>query len=162
MSLMQGSHGDAARGEDHVGRQRDQLGPRTCECARDRFRPSGCRSVRCGARPSSTPAGLPGMPRGVPALPDRPPQRVSSTPMRLIRSLCCACAPIGHAAAPPSSVMNCAGSSFDHLVGAGEQRRRARRARAPWRSSRLMTRSNLVGCSTGRSAGFAPRRILST
>src|SRR5262245_33018814 len=27
---------------------------------------------------------------------------------------------------------------------------------------RLMTRSNFVGCSTGRSAGFAPRRILST
>src|SRR5262245_54814997 len=27
---------------------------------------------------------------------------------------------------------------------------------------RLMMRSNLVGCSTGRSAGFAPRRILST
>src|SRR5262249_53400827 len=27
---------------------------------------------------------------------------------------------------------------------------------------RLMMRSNLVGCSTGMSAGFAPRRILST
>src|SRR5262249_10844926 len=27
---------------------------------------------------------------------------------------------------------------------------------------RFMTRSNLVGCSTGRSPGFAPRRILST
>src|SRR5436305_2901495 len=27
---------------------------------------------------------------------------------------------------------------------------------------RLMTNSNLVGCSTGRSAGFAPFRILST
>ncbi len=27
---------------------------------------------------------------------------------------------------------------------------------------RLMTRSNLVGCWTGRSPGFAPRRILST
>jgi hypothetical protein len=27
---------------------------------------------------------------------------------------------------------------------------------------RLMTRSNLVGCSTGISSGFAPRRILST
>src|SRR5262249_11523037 len=27
---------------------------------------------------------------------------------------------------------------------------------------RLMTRSNLVGCATGRSEGFAPRRILST
>src|SRR5215470_1156540 len=25
---------------------------------------------------------------------------------------------------------------------------------------RLMTRSNLVGCSTGMSAGFAPRKIL--
>src|SRR5204863_8103303 len=27
---------------------------------------------------------------------------------------------------------------------------------------RLMTRSNRVGCSTGMSAGFAPRKILST
>jgi len=27
---------------------------------------------------------------------------------------------------------------------------------------RLMTNSNLVGCSTGRSAGFVPLRILST
>src|SRR5262249_2388722 len=27
---------------------------------------------------------------------------------------------------------------------------------------RFMMRSNLVGCSTGRSAGFAPRKILST
>src|SRR5262249_6242523 len=27
---------------------------------------------------------------------------------------------------------------------------------------RLMTKSNLVGCSTGISAGFVPRRILST
>src|SRR5262249_3967268 len=27
---------------------------------------------------------------------------------------------------------------------------------------KLITRSNLVGCSTGMSAGFAPRRILST
>jgi len=27
---------------------------------------------------------------------------------------------------------------------------------------KLITSSNLVGCSTGRSAGFAPRRILST
>ena len=33
------------------------------------------------------------------------------------------------------------------------------RCRAPWRSCRLMTSSNLVGCSTGRSAGFAPLRI---
>src|SRR5262249_45827129 len=31
-----------------------------------------------------------------------------------------------------------------------------------WAVIRLMTRSNLAGCSTGMSAGFAPRRILST
>ena len=37
---------------------------------------------------------------------------------------CCARAAIGHAAAaPPSSVMNSRRCSFDHLVGAGEQRR---------------------------------------
>ena len=38
---------------------------------------------------------------------------------------CCARAASGHAAAaPPSSVMNSRRCSFDHLVGAGEQRRR--------------------------------------
>src|SRR6516162_9872574 len=31
-----------------------------------------------------------------------------------------------------------------------------------WAVVRLRTRSNLVGCSTGMSAGFAPRMILST
>src|SRR5215467_9735939 len=86
---------------------------------------------------------------------------------------------------------------FNHLVGAGEQRRR-HRARIdgegmPWRRPPklllknhsiisvtrtkndsgmvkpsafavvlLKTRSNLIGCSTGMSAGFEPRRILST
>ena len=38
---------------------------------------------------------------------------------------CCARAASGHAAAaPPSSVMNSRRCSFDHLVGAGEQRKR--------------------------------------
>lgn len=32
----------------------------------------------------------------------------------------------------------------------------------PLAVARLITRSNLVGCSNGMSAGFAPRRILST
>ena len=31
-----------------------------------------------------------------------------------------------------------------------------------WAVLRLMTSSNVVGYSTGRSAGFAPLRILST
>ena len=30
----------------------------------------------------------------------------------------------------------------------------------PWPSCRLITSSNVVGCSTGRSAGLAPLRIL--
>src|SRR5215510_10811810 len=33
---------------------------------------------------------------------------------------------------------------------------------SPLAAVRLMTRSNLVGCSTGSSPGLAPRRILST
>jgi hypothetical protein len=49
---------------------------------------------------------------------------------------------------------------LDRLVGAGEQHRRH------FQANRLRhdqaTRSNLVGCPTGRSAGFAPRKILST
>ena len=37
---------------------------------------------------------------------------------------CCALATSGHAAAPPSSAMNSRRCSFDHLVGAREERRR--------------------------------------
>ena len=45
--------------------------------------------------------------------------------MRRIRSACCARAASGHAAAaPPSKRDELAPSSFDHLVGAGEQCRR--------------------------------------
>ena len=51
-------------------------------------------------------------------------------------------------------------SLFDHLVGAGEQRRRNCRGRAPWRSCRLMTNSNLADCSTGKS--FSPLRTRPT
>src|SRR5262245_2442751 len=48
---------------------------------------------------------------------------------------------------------------FDHLVGAGKSVGGTSRPSA-FATIRL-TRSNLVGCSTGRSAGFAPRKILS-
>jgi hypothetical protein len=47
----------------------------------------------------------------------------------------------------------------DHLVSAGEQRQRHFR-RALWQSC-IGTRWKAVGCSTGSSAGLAPRRILS-
>src|SRR5262249_52797439 len=62
-------------------------------------------------------------------------------------------------ALPPEAVVRAA----CRLVasGAGEQRRRNFEAER-FAVVRFTTRSNLVGCSTGRSAGFAPRKILSS
>ena len=57
--------------------------------------------------------------------------------------------------------MNSRPLSLDHLVGAGGSDGGISRPRA-FAVVRLTTRSNLVGCSTGRSAGFVPRKILST
>jgi hypothetical protein len=50
---------------------------------------------------------------------------------------------------------------FDDLVGPREHRLRDRQAQRLGRLH-LMTNSNFVGCSTRRSAGFAPLRILCT
>jgi hypothetical protein len=51
--------------------------------------------------------------------------------------------------------------SFDHLVGAGEQRLRDGHAER-FGGFRFTTRSNLVGCSTGMLDGFVRCKILST
>jgi hypothetical protein len=48
---------------------------------------------------------------------------------------------------------------FDHFVGNREQRRW--NAQSEHAILRLTTSSNLVGCSTGRSAGLAPLNVLS-
>jgi hypothetical protein len=50
---------------------------------------------------------------------------------------------------------------LDDLIGPLEQRLRDREPKS-LAVLRLMTSSNLVGCSTGRSPGLAPLRILST
>jgi hypothetical protein len=47
---------------------------------------------------------------------------------------------------------------FDHLIDPQQQRRRMVRPSA-LAVFRLMTSSNFVGCSMGRSAGLAPLRI---
>jgi hypothetical protein len=58
--------------------------------------------------------------------------------------------------------------SLDDLIRSREHRRRDREADggivrpSALAVFRLMTSSNLVGCSTGKSAGFAPFKILST
>ena len=49
---------------------------------------------------------------------------------------------------------------FDHLVGAGQQRGATSRP-SNLAVCRLMTNSNLVACTTGRSAGFSPLRMRS-
>ena len=47
---------------------------------------------------------------------------------------CCARAASGHARRAAEQRDELRAASFDHLVGAGEQRRRHCRGRAPWRS----------------------------
>src|SRR5262245_25002517 len=59
----------------------------------------------------------------------------------------------------PNSCTAAVARPFDHLVSAGKSVGGTSRPSA-FATIRL-TRSNLVGCSTGRSAGFAPRKILS-
>ena len=72
----------------------------------NRPRPSESRSARCDRR-SSPIAAAPARNRDT-SLPFRIVigGKYMSTPMRRIRSPCCARATIGHAAAPPRSVMN--------------------------------------------------------
>ena len=120
-------------------------------------RPSGIRSPRSRPRHSRSPSG-PGEIRA-----DGRPTRQAiwglRNPITGIAG-CCARAASGHAAAPPSSVMN-----SRRLTRS--PRRRGRAGSGNSRPSalavlRLIMSSNPVACWTGRSPGFAPFRIRST
>jgi hypothetical protein len=60
---------------------------------------------------------------------------------------------------PSSSAAHC--ELFDHLLGTGQERQWEVRP-SDLAVFRLISSSNLVGCSSGRSPGFAPLRILAT
>ena len=47
-------------------------------------------------------------------------------------------------------------SLLDHLVGAGEQCRRDVEAKSAPAVGRFIENTNLVDCTTGKSAGFSP------
>jgi hypothetical protein len=80
--------------------------------------------------------------------------------LRDVRTLstCCARAARGHAAAPPSSVMN---SCRFHSITSSARASSVGGTSTPSALAvgRLMTSSNLVGWTTGRSAGFSPLRM---
>src|SRR5262249_38054283 len=81
-----------------------------------------------------------------------------STPMRRTRSLCCARATSGHAAAaPPSSVMK--SRRFIRSPSAVASSVGGTSMPSALAVLRLMTNSNLVACCTGMSIGFAPLRM---
>ena len=78
---------------------------RICERGRDRPRPSDSRCARCRRRSSRVPAAPARKPRRRRSLGSSA-AKLMSTPMRRMRSRCCARAASGHAtAAPPISVM---------------------------------------------------------
>jgi hypothetical protein len=89
------------------GRRPARAPPNTFDRARYRPSPSEDRSARCGPPTSLLPADPAGKPRRGPGDSGSSAVRFMSTPMRRMRSPCCARTAIGHAtAAPPRSVMN--------------------------------------------------------
>ena len=74
---------------------------------------------------------------------------------------CCGRAASGHPAAPPTSVMELA---TPHSITSSASATRFPGTSRPSALAvlRLMTSSNLVGCITGRSAGFSPLRMRPT
>src|SRR6516164_10772541 len=62
-----------------------------------------------------------------------------------------------------SLALRCRKGAIHPIIQSPRRRGRAKsagfRGRAPWCVCRLMANSNLVGCTTGKSAGFSPLRI---
>jgi hypothetical protein len=128
--LQQRPRGSTAHRQDDVGRERDQF-RRVFAKEFGIARSNDTRSARCGRRSNPIPAG-PCRNAALRACSASSEPRFMSTPMRRIRSPCCARAASGHAAAPPpSSVMN-----VRRLIRSSRRRARAalRHSQTPWRS----------------------------
>src|SRR5262249_48683539 len=104
------------------------------------------------------------LPPGRARLSTKPAPTGSGVPVNTIGTVRVACSSDG-TTAPPTARMTSGASA----TNSDACLRKSSGSPAPQRFSpmafavvRLMTKSNLVGCSTGISAGFAPRKILST
>ena len=64
-----------------------------------------------------------------------------------------------HNGVSPSRIDAMLQGSLDHFVGGGEQCLSEPLRPSAFAVLRLMTKSNFVGCRTGRSEGFSPFRI---
>ena len=98
--LQQRRSGGCVLRKNEVGLQRDEfLRESLSSTPRRRMPPSECRSGCCGPPPTRASAVPRGTPRRRPVLPGRSRHSAISTPIRRIRSSCCARAASGHAAA---------------------------------------------------------------
>ena len=159
--LQQRRHGRAASGQNDVRRERDQF----------RRVSANVVGIACGPAVVDPHVAAVGPAQLLQPLQERRDAglrfrivrgcELISTPMRRIRSGCCARAASGHAAAAAESVMN-----SRRLIRSPRRRGRAASAALSRPSAlavlRLITSSYLVGACTGRSAGFSPLRMRST
>ena len=133
--LLQRPHGRAASGQDDVRRERDQFRRVFANAVGIARAPADSRSARCGrsVQPNSCSPCRNAATRACAS--GSSAARFMSTPMRRMRSRLLRARrerPRHRRAAEQRDEL--APLSFDHLVGAGEQRRRHCRGRAPSRS----------------------------
>ena len=101
-----GRHGRGAMGQNDVRRERGQFRRVPANVGGIARGPAGVDPHVAAVVQPDCCKPLPERPDAGLSFHDRPRLPGSSTPMRRVRSRCCARAATGHAAAPPSNVMN--------------------------------------------------------